>query len=97
MIASDYAANLAAKMKHPGFLSDTQPLLRPGIGERKVLRRPYRHLVRLPVTGVLFDPHLLLIPPFGQHIRPVAHPMLRPRPAGAAFGHRTRRPHRVLR
>lgn len=29
--ASDFAANLAAKMNHPGFLSDTQPLLRPGI------------------------------------------------------------------
>lgn len=29
--SADFAANLTAKMKHAGFLSDTPPLLRPGI------------------------------------------------------------------
>ena len=29
--AKDFGLNLVAKMKHPGFLSDTPPLLRPGI------------------------------------------------------------------
>lgn len=29
--AGDFVRNLAAKMKHPGFLSDTPPLLRPGV------------------------------------------------------------------
>jgi len=29
--SAEYALNLAAKMKHAGFLSDTPPLLRPGI------------------------------------------------------------------
>lgn len=29
--SADFALNLAAKMKHAGFLSDTPPLLRPGI------------------------------------------------------------------
>jgi predicted nucleotidyltransferase component of viral defense system len=29
--AADFERNLAAKMKHPGFLSDTPPLLRPGV------------------------------------------------------------------
>lgn len=28
---AEFGQNLAAKMKHPGFLSDTPPLLRPGI------------------------------------------------------------------
>lgn len=32
MISSaEFALNLAAKMKHAGFLSDVSPLLRPGI------------------------------------------------------------------
>jgi hypothetical protein len=29
--SAEFAINLAAKMKHPGFLSDTPPLLRPGV------------------------------------------------------------------
>ncbi|TAE90587.1 MAG: nucleotidyl transferase AbiEii/AbiGii toxin family protein [Verrucomicrobia bacterium] len=29
--ATEFANNLATKMKHPGFLSDTPPLLRPGV------------------------------------------------------------------
>ncbi|MFN0128091.1 MAG: nucleotidyl transferase AbiEii/AbiGii toxin family protein [Verrucomicrobiales bacterium] len=28
---TEFAINLAAKMKHAGFLSDTPPLLRPGV------------------------------------------------------------------
>jgi len=30
--ATALTINLAAKMKHAGFLSDTPPLLRPGLG-----------------------------------------------------------------
>jgi predicted nucleotidyltransferase component of viral defense system len=29
--AAEFSLNLAAKIKHPGFLSDTPPLIRPGI------------------------------------------------------------------
>lgn len=29
--AEDFLSNLEAKMKHPGFLTDTPPLLRPGV------------------------------------------------------------------
>jgi hypothetical protein len=29
--SAEFSLNLAAKMKHAGFLSDTPPLLRPGI------------------------------------------------------------------
>lgn len=29
--SAEFALNLAAKMKHAGFLSDTPPILRPGI------------------------------------------------------------------
>ncbi len=29
--AGDFSSNLASKMQHPGFLSDTSPILRPGI------------------------------------------------------------------
>jgi hypothetical protein len=31
ILSAEFALNLAAKMKHAGFLSDTPPLLRPGI------------------------------------------------------------------
>ena len=73
--AADFQLNLATKLAHPAFLSDTPPLLRPGVH--------YDSAAAQGVAAVQPHPLAALIPASHEHLRPQD---LRPRRSQAAQG-----------